>query len=321
MFEYTSSHLKTRYKEELGGLSKLPTLVAAETGYNKGHPTPAFLSSIDSVRKRGKYITFQFNHLHKINSEEIFESDYFDIEEFERHRTHWAIKEGNLLDSFFKLLRDSFEDNHRTEALTAVLDDLASVEFKPNEYSADLEPQDFIDNVLTGKIDSLRAFCRKLGWSELEKLLNDMTPLRGNAIKSLQLLQSYIVPEARRLLSTTDVKEAPSPSERAWQCIHPRVAKLARPRFEDGYYGEAVEASYKEVNEVVKQIVRNVHRRELDGAGLMTTAFSVNNPLIRLTALETTTDKDIQKGLHADHGRCNDWDSQSESARQPQSSR
>ena len=204
LFGHTSSHLKTRYKEDVGRLSELPTLVAAEIRHNKESPTPAFLSSIDSVRKRGKYIAFQFNHLHKISSEEIFESDYFDIERFERHRTHWAVKEGNLLDSFFELLRDSYEDNHHTET--------------------------------------------------------------------------------------------PGPSDWVWQCIHPRVAKLARPRFEDGYYGEAVEASYKEVNEVVKQIVRDVAGRELDGAGLMTTAFSPNNPLIELTELETTTDQDIQKG-------------------------
>ena len=46
----------------------------------------------------------------------------------------------------------------------------------------------------------------------------------------------------------------------------------------------------------MKRIVRDVDGRELDGAGLMTTAFSVQNPLIRLTALETDTDRNIQQG-------------------------
>ena len=242
------------------------------------------------------HITFHFNHVHKVSSEEIFESDYFEIERFERHRTHWAIKEGYLLDFVSKLFQDSYEDNHRTEALTAVLDDLASVEFKPSEYFADLEPQSFIDNVLRGKIGSLRAFCRTLGWSELEKLIQEMMPLQGNAIESLQLIQSYIIPEARRLLSKTDTKEVPGPSDWVWQYIHPGVAKLARPRFEDGYYGEAVEASYKEVNEVVKRIVRRDHGKELDGANLMNTAFSPKNPLIKLTELETETGRNIQLG-------------------------
>ena len=296
LFEFTSSHLKTLYEENLSRLSELPTLVAAEIRHNKESPTPAFLTSIDGVHKRGKFIAFQFNHLHEISSEENFESDYFDIERFERNRTHWAIKEGNLLESYFKLLQDSYEDNHRTEALTAVLDDLASFEFKPSDYLEDLEPQHFIDNVLRGKIESLRVFCRTLGWVELEKLIREMLPLQGNAIESLELIQSYIIPEARKLLSKTNTKEVPSSSDWVWQYIHPRVATLARPRFKDGYYGEAVEASYKEVNEAVKQIVRDVDGRELDGAALMNFAFSANKPVIELTELETISDQDIQRG-------------------------
>ena len=68
----------------------------------------------------------------------------------------------------------------RIEALTAVLDDLGSFEIDLNEYYADLEPQGVIDTVLTGKIDSLQAFCRTLGWSELLPSMKGMTPLKGN---------------------------------------------------------------------------------------------------------------------------------------------
>ena len=57
-----------------------------------------------------------------------------------------------------------------------------------------------------------------------------------------------------------------------------------------------MEASLKEVNDSVKQIVRNTNGPELDGASLMTTAFSVQKPLIRLTALQTQTDRNIQQG-------------------------
>ena len=56
LFEFTSSHLKTRYVENLSRLSDLPTLVAAEIRHNEESPTPAFLSSIDRIHKRGKYI-------------------------------------------------------------------------------------------------------------------------------------------------------------------------------------------------------------------------------------------------------------------------
>ena len=49
--------------------------------------------------------------------------------------------------------------------------------------------QRFIDDVLTGKIDSLRAFCQTLGWSDLVTSMRDMTPLHRSAVESLELQQ------------------------------------------------------------------------------------------------------------------------------------
>ncbi len=184
----------------------------------------------------------------------------------------------------------------RTEALIAVLDDLANIEIGLNEYYDDAEPQAVIDNVLTGKINSLRAFCQVLGWSELVTSMQDMTPLQGNAIESLATIQSFVIPEVRRLLANTDVERTPSPTQWFWEFVHPRICTLARPRFEAGFFGDAVEASFKEVNDAVKRIVRDTEGRELDGASLMTTAFSPQNPIIRLTQLVTDTDRNIQQG-------------------------
>ena len=187
--------------------------------------------------------------------------------------------------------------NHiRIDAVTSVLDDLEAFRIDLNQYYDDAEPQGIIDVVLTGKIDSLRAFCQTLGWSDLVISMRDMTPLRGNAVESLEVIQSFVAPEARRLLRKTDIEEVPSPTDWFWELVHPRIAALARPRFEAGFFGDAVEASYKEVNDAAKRIVREVDGRELDGATLMNTAFSPNRPLIRLTALETETDRSIQQG-------------------------
>jgi uncharacterized protein (TIGR02391 family) len=184
----------------------------------------------------------------------------------------------------------------RAEALSAVLDDLAKVEIGLNDYYDDVEPQSVIDNVLTGKINSLRAFCQLLGWSELVAQLQDMTPLQGNAIESLTMIQNFVIPEVRRQLAATDIEQPQSPTQWFWEFVHPRICALARPRFEAGFFGDAVEASFKEVNDAVKRIVRDTDGRELDGAGLMTTAFSPQNPVIRLSALITETDRNIQQG-------------------------
>lgn len=184
----------------------------------------------------------------------------------------------------------------RSEALVAILDELDNFKFKLNTYYDDAEPQGVIDSLLTGKINSLLAFCQLLGWSELVEQLKEVTPLRGNAVESLEVVQSYVVPEARRLLATRDVDSAASPIQWFWDLVHPRIRSLARPRFEAGLFGDAVEASFKEVNEVVKRLVKEAGGRELDGAGLMTTAFSPQNPIVRLTKLETESDRSEQQG-------------------------
>jgi len=126
--------------------------------------------------------------------------------------------------------------------------------------------------------------------------MQSMTPLRGNAVECLEIVQTFVIPEARRLLATTDIESPASPTQWFWEFVHPRIRTLARPRFEGGFFGDAVEASFKEVNDAVKRLVRESTGREIDGAGLMTTAFSVQNPILRLTPLATETDHNVQKG-------------------------
>ncbi|MHB8563639.1 MAG: TIGR02391 family protein [Acidiferrobacteraceae bacterium] len=177
-----------------------------------------------------------------------------------------------------------------------ILDDLADFEIDLNAYYGDSEPQGVYDNILSGKINSLRAFCQTLGWSELIAHMQDMTPLQCNAVECLESIKQYVIPEVRRRLAAYDIESPPSPTHWFWQFVHPRICALARPRYDAGFYGDAVEASFKEINDSVKRIVRDTNGRELDGAGLMTTAFSLGNPVIRLTQLTTETDRNIQQG-------------------------
>jgi uncharacterized protein (TIGR02391 family) len=100
----------------------------------------------------------------------------------------------------------------------------------------------------------------------------------------------------RKRIAATDIENQPSPTQWFWEFVHPRIRALAQPRFDAGFFGDAVEASFKEVNDAVKRIVRDTDGRDIDGAGLMTTAFSPQNPVIKLSALETETDRNIQQG-------------------------
>ena len=99
LFEYTESGVKARYEENPASLAELPALVVAEPEKSQ---TPAFLSRIGDVRKRGSQIEFNYQHLSdRITSQEVFDSDLFGFSV--KRRTRWDVKEGDLISKFFKL--------------------------------------------------------------------------------------------------------------------------------------------------------------------------------------------------------------------------
>lgn len=185
---------------------------------------------------------------------------------------------------------------HRADAINKLLDDLEKFEIDLNQYYEDLEPQGIFDVVLTGKLDALSRYCKTLGWSELSDVLIGFLPLRGNAVEALASTKDYVIPEVRRLLDKTDIDVAPTPTDWFWELVHPRICALARPRYDAGFFGDAVEASFKEVNDTVKRINYEETGKEADGAGLMTSAFSPNNPAVRLNEQANDTERNIQQG-------------------------
>lgn len=104
LFESTESGIKTLYEGNLASLAELPALVVAETPPNSKSLTPAFLSRIRDVRRRDGGVDFYYQHLNgSVTSKDVFDSGLFDFDKFERWRTHWAVKGGDLLYKFFKL--------------------------------------------------------------------------------------------------------------------------------------------------------------------------------------------------------------------------
>lgn len=184
----------------------------------------------------------------------------------------------------------------RSEALDRLVSELESFKIDLNQYYDDAEPQSVYDNILTGKLEALAGFCSALGWSELADPLRQLVPLRCSAVQAMEQVQGFVLPEIRRLMSQTEIDGAPSPTDWFWQLVHPRISALARKRFDAGFYGDCVETAYKEINESVKRIVKDTTGRELDGAGLMTTAFSPTSPIIALNSMASESDRSEQQG-------------------------
>jgi uncharacterized protein (TIGR02391 family) len=76
--------------------------------------------------------------------------------------------------------------------------------------------------------------------------------------------------------------------------LHPRIRDVAREPFLGGHYWEAVSESTKALVNYVKE---RSGRHDLDGASLVRTVFSRNNPVLAFNGLATETDLDEQEGM------------------------
>ena len=108
MFEYTSDRLRSRHKNDVSLLAKLPALIVAEAIPGGIPKTPAFLAQIEDVHPDGNDIRFQYRRMETggFSSEEVFAAAWLNSERREHSRTHWAIKDGSLIEGLFCLLAD-----------------------------------------------------------------------------------------------------------------------------------------------------------------------------------------------------------------------
>ena len=84
--------------------------------------------------------------------------------------------------------------------------------------------------------------------------------------------------------------------EQFWKYIHPKIEDVAISRFYSGMYADAIEASFKEINNRIKKTVRTQTGKEFDGSTLMEQAFSSNTPILIIKGLSTETERNIQLG-------------------------
>jgi uncharacterized protein (TIGR02391 family) len=81
-----------------------------------------------------------------------------------------------------------------------------------------------------------------------------------------------------------------------WTLVHPRVMQMARRPFEAQLFADSVLSCLRDINTIVRNVVRGSTGQELDGASLMTTALSVNHPIIAFADVTTETGRNIQQG-------------------------
>lgn len=112
VFEHTSKTLREHYDENTSALEALPTLIVGECTLGGDTRTPAFFSRLTGVHDRGANLGFEYRHLsNNLTAEEVFGSGLFNVDRNENYRTHWAVKEGNLIDQVFNLFESRSGDD------------------------------------------------------------------------------------------------------------------------------------------------------------------------------------------------------------------
>ena len=75
--------------------------------------------------------------------------------------------------------------------------------------------------------------------------------------------------------------------------IHPTLPAKVRKLFDDGYYAEATFEAFKYLDKKIQKYAGIAE----SGFKLMMAAFDKNKPLVQLTPLTTTSEKDEQEGF------------------------
>lgn len=111
--------------------------------------------------------------------------------------------------------------------------------------------------------------------------------------------QRMISPEADAILLCLEslkcvlLKKAYEPF---WQYIHPNIYSVSKDRFNNELYADSIEAAFKELNVRVKRLVKKHKDIEYDGADLMRKCFSKQNPILKITSLESESERNVQEG-------------------------
>jgi|GEM_PF-547917 len=85
-------------------------------------------------------------------------------------------------------------------AVLAVTEEIERVEYTLNGYFDEIEVRSVVDAIFNGKLNTLRVYCERIGLKLLARELGDLLPLRGTAVEAMSLVESYIIPEVRRLV-------------------------------------------------------------------------------------------------------------------------
>lgn len=89
------------------------------------------------------------------------------------------------------------------------------------------------------------------------------------------------------------------PLNNIWYYIHPKIQKVSKAQYLAGFYADATENAFKEINARTKHIYANARPNTPipDGATAMTNVYSPNNPIVEFCDRRTKSGQNTQLGF------------------------
>ena len=187
-------------------------------------------------------------------------------------------------------------NKRRIQKLKSLLDELVPDQIDFQLYTEMLEAQWDTDTFFRGKVLALHSYLKLLRREDLSGSLNHFMPISGNAIEALTFINDHITPEILDYLEREANVDENDLTDHFWDILHPRIVTIAKPRFDSGFYSDSVEAAFKEINVIIKTHFKQETNNELDGAKLMSRAFSKDNPVFTLADTSTMAGQNVQQG-------------------------
>lgn len=119
--------------------------------------------------------------------------------------------------------------NIQAKSVLKVVGELEDFRINPNDYYDDPEPRAFFDDALNGLLKTVRTYCDANGWERLSAVVQGIYPVQGDALENLEMIQSYIAPEFRRLVVVPTAPATPKQplhQAPAWPAMRACLAKL-----------------------------------------------------------------------------------------------
>lgn len=90
-----------------------------------------------------------------------------------------------------------------------------------------------------------------------------------------------------------------TPLSDIWDFIHPKIQEVSKGQYLAGFYADAAENAFKEINARTKRIYANAcpNTPIPDGAAAMTRVYSSNNPIVEFCDRHTESGQNTQLGF------------------------